>query len=247
MKNPCPLCNARKAQRLCLRSKNASICSVCCANIRNETCTGCSHYGAARQYESDRSQRITHKPLPEGHFLMAVNPAVEDAVDAALDVGLRGNIGAAWMQITQLLKEHPRNHTVCFGMGTLHIMKGERIEAVEWFDKATLIYPYFAEAHFNKALAYQQQLNIAGAVSAYRKAVEFGDPSEDYTKKAQSFLDDMAATIRRNEGVDLDSYIEAMQLFDQAFALMEKQDWAGALKGFRALSLIHISEPTRPY
>ena len=123
---------------------------------------------------------------------------------------------------------------MCYGIGTLHALKGDHKEAIRWFDKSIAIFPYFVEAHFNKALAHQKDLDVGNAIRAYRKVVEVGDPDDTPAKHARSFLDRMAETIRRNEGVDLDTYLESQTEFDRAFALMEQGDWLGALAGFRA-------------
>lgn len=237
MKNPCPLCVERKAQRSCLRQNNAVICSVCCAKMRNETCEGCSFYSAAQQYHADRSQRITHATPPDGHFIVELNPEVEKAVDSAMELCERGITDEAWVQVTRLLRDHPGNHMVCYGMGVLHATKGEHKEAIKWFDKAISTYPYFVEAHFNKAVAYQKQLNVGEAIRAYRKVVELGDPNDTLARQARSFLADMAVFIRHNEGIDLDSYVESQSLFDHAFTLMAQGDWSGALIGFRASAM----------
>ena len=234
MKNPCPLCNEQKAQRHCLRHDNAVICSVCCAKMRNETCAGCSYYSAAKQYHAGRSQRITRTTPPDGHFIIELNPEVEQAVNSALELCERGKTDAAWVQVNRLLREHPVNHMVIYAMGVLHAVKGEHKEAVTWFDKAITIYPYFVEAHFNKGMAYQKQFKIAQAVYAYRKVVELGDPNDAPARQARLFLDDMAMAISKHEGIDLDSYIDSQQLFDHAFTLLEQGDWSGALVDFRA-------------
>jgi tetratricopeptide (TPR) repeat protein len=202
--------------------------------MRNEICVGCSYYSAAQQYHADRNQRITHATLPDGHFLIELNPELEKAVDSAMELCERGKMDAAWAQVTQLLREHPENHMVCYAMGVLHAVKGEYEESIKWFDKAISTYPYFVEAHFNKAVSYQKQFKIAQAVYAYRKVVELGDPNDAPARQARSFLDDIAVAIRRNEGVDLDSYIESQHMFDHAFTLLEQRDWSGALIGFRA-------------
>ncbi len=136
--------------------------------------------------------------------------------------------------MTGLLRKHPRNHTVCFGMGVLCALKEEHKEAIGWFDKATGIFPYFIEAHFNKAVAYQRQLDVANAIRAFRKVVEVGDPNEPEVKQAQSFLDHIAETLHRNDGVDLDTFLESNAAFNRAFTLMEQGEWANALEGFRA-------------
>lgn len=202
--------------------------------MRNTTCAGCSYYSAAQQYQADRSQRTSHPALPDGHFIAELNPQVEDAVDAAMELCEQGKTDAAAAEVIRLLRAHPANHSVCYAMGVIHAVKGEHRDAIEWFDKAISIYPFFVEALFNKAVSHQRQLNLAEAVHAYRKVLEFTDPNGVPARRARLFLDDMAVAIRRNDGVDLDSYLESQKLFDQAFTLMEKGDWSGALKGFKA-------------
>ena len=76
--------------------------------------------------------------------------------------------------------------------------------------------------------------SAANAVRAYRTVVEVGAAQEPEVKRAQRFLDDIAGTIRQNEGVDLEAYLESQDEFDRAFALMEQGDWLRALAGFRA-------------
>jgi tetratricopeptide (TPR) repeat protein len=207
--------------------------------MRNEICAGCSYHSAAQQYHAERSQRITHAKLPDGHFIVELNPELEEAVNSAMELCERGKTDAAWSQLTRLLQEHPENHMACFAMRVLHAVKGEHNDAIKWCDKAISIYPYFAEAHFNKAVAYQKQLKVAEAVYAYRKVVELGDSNGALARQARSFLDDMAVAIRRTEGVDLDSYIESQSIFDRSFTLMEQGDWSGALSGFRASAQKH--------
>lgn len=214
-----------------MRQNNAEICSLCCAESRNETCGGCSYYTVAQQYHASRRPPATP---PDDHYVIELNPEMGEAVNSAMELAERGNTGAAWTAVTSLLRENPRNHLVCYGMGTLHAIKGEHKEAIKWFDKAISIFPYFVEAHFNKAVSYQKQLDVGNAIRAYRKVVELGDPNDTPAKLAVSFLDDMAVSIRQHEGVDLDSYMESQLEFDHAFTLMEQGDWSGALAGFRA-------------
>lgn len=231
MKTNCPVCGKQKAQRRCLRHNMADICSLCCVAERDERCADCAYYTAAQQY---RAARVAPAKRLERHFLAELNPEVERAVNDALELAQKGQIHQARETMLGLLHEHPQNHTVCYGLGTLHALNGEHQDAVQWFDKATAIYPYFIEAHFNKAVAYQKQVDVGNAIRAYRKVVEVGEPTDDVVRQAQSFLDDAAKVIRRNEGVDLETYLESQAEFDRAFALMESGDWLSALAGFRA-------------
>jgi len=202
--------------------------------MRDEQCAGCSYHTTAQQYQADRSQRVTQSRLPNDDFIVALNPEVDEAVDAALELCEQGKTDAAWAQVTRLLRVHPENHSVCYAMGVLHGFRNEHQEAIEWFDKAIAIYPHFVEAHFNKAVSHQKQLQLAEAVSAYKKVVLLGDPSDVVPARAKSFLNNMDSTIRRNNGVSLDTYLESEAIFDQAYALMEQGHWSAAALKFRA-------------
>ncbi len=165
--------------------------------------------------------------------MIEINPEVEDAVNAALQLAQSGETGRAREAMNRLLREHPANHMVFYGMGTLHAIGGDLESAIDWFDKAIAAYPYFVEAHFNRATALQKKFDVGNAIRAYRRVVEVGAADNESVKQAQDFLDGMAEGIRTDEGIDLDTYLECMDGFNQAFALMEKGDWANALAGFR--------------
>ena len=231
MKKTCPICGQRKAKRRCLRQNMDEICSLCCAGKRDAHCGDCLHYVEAQRYDSARERSAV---VPSKDFIIELNPEVEEAVNAAMDLAEGGNVKSAWDTLTRLLREYPQDHMVCYGMGTLLAMKGEHTEAVRYFDLAIAIYPYLAEAHFNKAVACQKILDIAGAVRAYRKVVEVCEPNDTLVRRAQSFLVDIAKVIRRSDGVDLDSYLVSQEVFDRAFVFMEQGDWLRALTGFRA-------------
>jgi tetratricopeptide (TPR) repeat protein len=207
--------------------------------MRSERCGDCSYRTTAQQYHAGRSQRITQAIPPDGHFLIELNPEVEKAVDAVMELCEQGKTDAAWVEVNRLLRDHPESHSVCYARGLIHVIKGEYEEGIKWFDKAISIYPYFVEAHFNKAVAYQKQFEIADAVYAFRKVVEFGDPNGIPATQARSFLKNTAVTIRKNDGVDLDTYMEAQLMFDRSFGLMEQGDWSGALSGFRESAAKH--------
>jgi tetratricopeptide (TPR) repeat protein len=231
MKSICPMCGTRKAKRPCNRRDMAEICPLCCAGQRDEACGDCAHRVTAQRYDAARHARAT---LPDGHFIAEINPEVERAVNDAAQLAQRGKHDQARAAMERLLREHPANHTVHFGMGILHAIRGEHLESIPWFDRATAIFPYFIEAHFNKAVACQKELDMAGAIRGYRKVVELGNPKEPEVARAKRFLADVAAAIFKQNRTDLDTYLESQEAFDRAYALMEQGSWDRALAGFRA-------------
>lgn len=236
MTKTCPICSQNKVKRLCWRQNNEVICSLCCAGKRDAECGDCQHYREAQRYDSVRAPSAT---AARKHFTIELNPEVEEAVNGALERAERGDTRAAGDILARLLREYPRNHSVCYGMGTLHAIKGENLEAIRWFDQAIAIFPYFVEALFNKGVSCQKELNVAGTVRALRKVVEVGAPNDPTVKQARSILNNVAATIRRNEGVDPEVYYASQEEFERAFAFMEQGDWLRAMTGFRACVAKH--------
>ncbi|MEN9633151.1 MAG: hypothetical protein RL077_1555 [Verrucomicrobiota bacterium] len=231
MKKTCPICSQNKAKRLCWRQNREEICPLCCVGKRDAECGNCQHYKEAQRYDS---VRISSGAPARKDDIIELTPEVEAAVNGAMELAERGDKRGAGDTLARLLREYPRNHLVYYGMGTLHAIKGETPEAIRWFDQAIAIFPYFVEAHFNKGVACQKQLNVAGAVRAFRKVVEVGDPNDTPVKRARSILGNIAAVIRETEGVDPEVYYASQEEFQRAFACMEQGDWLRATTGFRA-------------
>ncbi len=207
------------------------ICPLCCAGKRSAECGDCQHYTEAQRYDRARTHSAAR---PEKHFFIELNPEVEETVNTALELAQTGSMDRPWETMTRLLREYPKNHMVFYGMGTLHAIKGEHAEAIPWFDKALAQFPYFTEACFNKAVACQKLVDIAGAVRAYRRVVDMCEKNDTTAQMAKELLAEMAGIIRGSYGVDLDSFIAAQDDFDHAFASMEQGEWVRAMTGFRA-------------
>jgi tetratricopeptide (TPR) repeat protein len=236
MKERCTCCQTGKAKRECRLKGNSNICPRCCAEMRGAPCGECPHYAEALRYQSGRWQAGN---LPDEHFIAEINPEVQQAVDDALALADKGMKKDAMKAMNELARDNADIHDVCYGMGTLCAMGGNPWEAIEWLKKAVAILPYFPEAHLNMGVAYQQLLDVGKAIRAFRKAMEYGDPAEEFYGKARSFIDDMAEVIQQNDGVDLDTYVKSDLEFGKAFALMEQGDWKGALAGFRTCAGLH--------
>ncbi len=243
MKAKCPECGTGKVRRSCRRAGDAEICSECCASLRGAECGDCVHYASTLQYEENR--RNTAAGLSGGHFLMEINPEVQDIVTGALEAAQRGEFESAMGTLTGLLEVHPRHADVPYGIGLVHALKREHEESIAWFDRAIGIDPNSVESHFNKAVAFQKLFDLPNCIRSYQKVVAIGPGSDPAVARARSIVEDIAAMIRRSEGIGLSDYLRAGDLFNDAFELMNRGNWLGALKGFRASAALNErSAPT---
>jgi tetratricopeptide (TPR) repeat protein len=205
--------------------------------MRSAECGDCVHYSAALQYEESRHSKTSG--LPPGKWMMEISPEVQDAVNDALEAAQRGQFQSALDALNALLRDHPLHHDVPYGIGLVHAIRGRYEESIEWFDRAIRIYPDSLEAHYNKAVSFQKLLDLPNCIRCYRKVVQIGPASDPEVAKARAIVDDLAATVQRTEGVDLDVYLRSADTFNQAFATMERGDWNAALKGFRASAALN--------
>jgi tetratricopeptide (TPR) repeat protein len=177
--------------------------------------------------------------LPDGHFLIEINPELEKSVNSALEQAQRGNTQKAMTTLTGLLHEHPRSHEVTFGIGCVYAAQGKHRESIKWFDEAIAIYPYSVEAHYNKAVASQKLLDLPNCIRSYQKVVELGEFSSPEVAQARSVIATLANGVLREAKIKLEDYLRSMDFFDQGFALMEGNDFQAALEGFRASAAIN--------
>ena len=74
---------------------------------------------------------------------------------------------------------------------------------------------------------------------AFRKVVKYDEPGSPLRQHAESFLSRMDATVRRNDGVSLDTYLRAAEHFEPAFAAMQRGEWRAARRGFLRVLELH--------
>jgi len=227
-KKKCIVCSKTKGKRVCEIKDSSSICSNCCAQIRNPDCEGCSYYTQAARYAIDRARKPKFKD-----FIMRVDPEVDEMVDQALAMVEGGDIVTGERILTDLLNKHPDIHTVQYAMGTVCAMKGKHDEAIAYFDKVIEIFPYFVEAWFNKGASHQKKLEVGETIRSYQKVVEFGNPADDFVCNARDFVKGMEEQIHKETGLNLDVYLSAMDKFNEAFAAMQNREWEKALTGLQ--------------
>jgi len=227
-KGECAICARRKSKRVCHARQHKTICSLCCAELRSPDCGVCTYYAAACRYAGTKTGRPRTK-----HFITEINPKVEEAIDRALALLEKGKIEAGEAVIREIEKDNPRNHTVLYGRGLVHALKGEYKEAITYFDKAIDIFPYYIEAHFNKAMACKASYDVINMVKAFREVMALGDPEGDLARVARKFIRGLEQSVNKTDGIDLDTYIQCGEIFTEAYSCMEKQEWQKAIAGFQ--------------
>lgn len=221
----CNACGTGKAARSCPRVA-ALLCGRCCAQRRDDECGDCRFHRDAARYHASRHRTMTRTGKTSDR-------RVQENVEAFLALAEARRFDAAWEQARPLQAQYPDDPFVLFGIGTLYAMQDRHEEAVSLLQRATEIAPFFVEAHHNKAMSYRRMLDIGNTVRSFRKVVQMGDPTDDYVVESNKFLRDMDAMIRREYGIDLDTYIDLEAEFDRAFAHMQDREWSQALEGFR--------------
>lgn len=228
-KGICALCAQSRGKRICRLHDGKTICSLCCVGVRKPECEGCPHYTAANQYAGSKANKPHTK-----HFIAEINPRVEEAVDQALALLEKGDIEEGEAIIRGLEKDNPRNHTVYYGRGLVHALKEEYQEAIKCFDRAIDIFPYYLEAHFNKAMACKASYDLINMVKAFRQVVALGDPEDDVVKQARNNIESLEQSFNRAEGIDLDAFLQCGEIFEKSFSFMKNGEWEKALAGFHA-------------
>ena len=170
-----------------------------------------------------------------------IDPEVDKAVDRALAFVERGNILKGEELLVRLLEAHPHLYIVHYGMGTVLAMKGKYKESIVFFDKCLDIFPYFAEAWFNKGNSHKHLLDVKGALTSFQKVTEWGDQDEDFVKSAREFLHDMAASVFSDSGLSLELYIQSMEEFDRSFLCMRNRKYEEAIVGFNNVLKLNIN------
>jgi len=224
VKKKCPLCNKGKSRRVCIIRDNETICSKCCAEIRNNSCIDCEFYEANHKFEIIKAKSGSHSK-----FTAMISPEIDDEVDIVLEQFERGQTSIAEVKIKELLKKYPHYHQTNYAMGVIEIHNENLDEALNYLNKATEIYPLFSEAFYNKAIIYKNKSEIARMSSEFLSLMEVEDSNSELYKNAKEFID-MIENGYKN--VTIHQYIKSDKLFRKAFEYLDVKDYKTAKEYF---------------
>ena len=78
----CPVCDIRKGKRKCARVNNAFICSLCCANMREEELCGECVFYQPPHYDYEKVPAFSIIALENNHALQNYQHLIENAIAA---------------------------------------------------------------------------------------------------------------------------------------------------------------------
>jgi len=185
-------------------------------------------------------KKIKKKSVKKKHFIIELNEELDRKVDAAMMLIEKGSIDQGAVIMEGLMSARPNYHSVQYGMGVVYALSRRYDEAISCFKRALEIFPYFVEAQFNMAMAYKEKLDLGNAIRAFRRVTEISDTDTELAKEAVRFLSDVEERILKKEGISLDLYLKAMDIFKEACDCMARQEWEKAIAGFRAC--LHLSK-----
>ncbi|MCP4130204.1 MAG: tetratricopeptide repeat protein [bacterium] len=161
------------------------------------------------------------------------NAKIEEKIDKALALITNDNVKKGGQILTGLLKKYPQNSKAHYGMGILSVYKDDMDSGINYFNNAIEIEPGFVEAHFNKAVACMKNIDMLGTLKSFKKVDETGDPHDPLVQKAQEYLKDFEQEFTKKEGANIDSYIEAAEIFGNAVTYLAEENWEEALVFFK--------------
>jgi tetratricopeptide (TPR) repeat protein len=220
----CALCRAKKGKRGCKVTSAQLICPSCCASTRRDECVGCDFYETSLAFQ--RKKQIRNRA-----FAAEIIPDVDDRCDEALTLVERGDIAKGEAMLEALRAQYPSYHTVLYGIGVCHGLKGQTNEAIVCLERAAEIFPLLAHAHYNLGSAYCQKLDIEKAVKAYQTAIEVDGEDGQVGRLARGHLEELETAVRRS-GLDLPTYIRNKRVFDRAFEALHEKRFQAAIDLF---------------
>ncbi len=220
----CAVCHDKKGKRGCKLVSMQFVCPSCCASTRRAECEGCSYYEPSLAYQREKQARTKS-------FITEVIPDVDDQCDEALALIEKGDIARGQAVLEDLRRQHPNYHTVLYGLGVCHGMKGQPDEAISCLERAVEIFPVFAHAHYNLGSSYCQKLDLENAVKAYEAAIAADGRDGEVGRLARKRLDELEATVKTS-GVSLSTHIRNRRIFDRGFLALQDGRFQAAIDLF---------------
>ena len=114
-----------------------------------------------------------------------------------------------------MLQENDNYDYVHFALGVNYSLSKKADLAMFHFNKAIEIFPYHAEAWFNKGVLHKEKLEIMEMINCFKSVVNFGD-DESFVQDAKNTLESFAKSVYESYGISIDEYQKGFILFEKA-------------------------------
>jgi tetratricopeptide (TPR) repeat protein len=93
------------------------------------------------------------------------------------------NYSFARMNYLEAIKKSPNNPVAINDLGNIALFENKPTEALDWYDQALRLDPFFENAHSNRGVALVKLERYAEAAEAFQKAIELA-PQWDVPRKS---------------------------------------------------------------
>lgn len=170
-------------------------------------------------------------------FLIEVNHELDEMCDiVSNDIENRDLVSAA-DKLADIDRLYPHHHKVKFLQGVLAIQEDNCKEAIEYFEKAIQIFPYFSEALYNLGCVYRKTIRLHEAVTCFRQVIEY-EGTSDVGLLAKKELDFLERIIKETSNISLEDYLEQEKVFNKAFSCLQKKQYEAAISLFEKVLII---------
>jgi len=223
----CKICNKSKGKRSCFVNGDELICPVCCANTRNSDCFGCDFYKQAEKFEETKKEKKEAKT-----FVAELNDTLDHQVDDILALVEEGRFEDAEPKMKALHQRNPNYHSTNYGMGVVYLFQNNEDLALPYFERAVKILPIFADAWYNIAIIHKNRGDIVEMIKALNMHQQYAEKGTREEKVAHKLLSDLSKGIKKNEGVDIDTYVRMSEIYKDALDKMDRKRFIEARNGF---------------
>jgi len=207
-----------------------------------DKCGECPKFKKAENYQKERAMGGKHNTV-----IMRIDDEVEEEIDRALgQLEEKRNAVKAENKIRELYSENPDLFCTQYAMGVVHIVKEQMDEAISYLRQAADSNPFAAEPHFNLSSCYQAKLQIVNAIRSLWSAQELVERDDPLRRTIDNSLQEYADIIKKNDGIDLETYVKGSTAFEQGVENMENKRWRQAIIDFKE-SLGHKPQTYQAY
>lgn len=224
-KATCIICKKDRAKKACPIENNILICSTCCVEKRGVHCGKCRYYVEAEKYAVERFKST-------GRHRFDLDMRYENEIDEILQLAEEGKLKKCEKRLEEFAQLIPDSHLLHFALGTVSGMNKNYQQALFHFNRSIEIFPYFAEAWYNKGGTLIKLYDVSGAIKAFRMVKRFASSSDEIYRLAETGLAEIEDMLESSNQT-LDGYIKGEEMYTAAFNQLSSEKPETALEGFK--------------